>query len=208
MLKSLLAAAATLALGLSAHANTIYAADIDWQNNGTVGSSNDRDNPLNALGGPDGRFLSLGLTSVDGSNPGFAVFNFGALVTGPAMVWEVTFNCRPGTSGACSYPESLEVFYGMDYDFGSHDFADIMDDFISAGELFNQTAQNGATATIAGVFRYIALVDTSGRNFPGGPSTDGFDIDSVAVVATPLPGAAALILPALGIAVARRKRKT
>ncbi|MCQ8184381.1 hypothetical protein [Parvularcula maris] len=207
MFKALLAGAATLALGLSAHANTIYAIDIDWQNNGTVSGNNDRDNPQNALGAPDGDFLSLGLSNPTTGSYGFAVFDFGTQVTGPATVWEVTFNCRMGSAGACTYPESLEVWYGNDYDFGSNDINDVFDDFISAGELFNADAQNGASALINGTFRYLALVDTSAANFPNGPSTDGFDIDAVSVVATPLPGAAALILPALGVAVARRKRK-
>lgn len=205
MLRTTIAALAALTFGATAHAGTVYATDIDWANNGTVGSSNDRDNPLNALGAPDNKFVSLGLSNGDGSNPGFAVFDFGGtLASGLAQVWEVTFGCS--TNGCTHYPESVEVWVGTDYMFGTHNFADVMDDFTFAGELFNSDAQMGTGVLINQAFRYIALVDSSKKNFPFGPSTDGFDVDSVAVNSVPVPAAALLMAPAL-IALARRKRK-
>ncbi|NNU14870.1 hypothetical protein HK107_00855 [Parvularcula sp. ZS-1/3] len=206
-MKTLIAAAlAAFTLGSAAQATTIYADAVDWQNNGTVGSSNNRDNPLNALGAPDGSFLALGLTNADGSNPGFAVFSFGAsVVTGPATVWEVTFNCRQQQDGSCSYPESVDVYYGTDYAFGSNDFSDLSD-FTFAGTLFNGDANSGASVIVNDVFRYIALVDASKRDYPNGPSTDGFDVDSVSVAAVPIPAAALLFAP-VAFALRRRAKK-
>lgn len=215
MIKALLSTAAAMTLGVSAQAATIYASAIDWENNGTVGSSNGRNIETNALGAPDGSFLSLGLTNSDGSNPGFAVFAFADLILGAseASVWEVTFNCSPRQDGACTYPESVEVWFGDDYDFGSHDFSDLSD-FTLAGELFNADSQSGESLTIGVGFTYLALVDTSARNFPGGPSVDGFDVDAVGVRLVggdimdpvPLPAAAFLFLPALAAGMLRKRR--
>ena len=53
-----------------ANASMIYATDIDWANNGTIGGANDRNNPNNALGEADGAFTAIGLG-------GFSVFSFG-----------------------------------------------------------------------------------------------------------------------------------
>ena len=209
--KTLLAAASAAALLTGvANAATVYATDIDWENNGTVGGNNDRDDETNALGAPDGDFLALGLSSLDGTNPGFAVFSFGGQTFGGGDVtaYEVTFNCTVRQDGSCTYPESLAVYYGTDYAFGSHDFGDLAD-FSLAGEIFNADAQGGASLVIPGSFTYIALVDTTLTNFPGSPSTDGFDIDAVGVSAVPVPGAAALIVPGLiAGGLARRKAKT
>jgi hypothetical protein len=172
IMKTLLCAAAGTAMLFAAgaaEAATVWATDVDWSNNGTVPGSNDRDNPLNALGAPDGDFLALGLTNADGTNPGFAVFSFGGVTFGAgasATAYEVTFNCTLAADGSCTYPESMEVFYGTDYAFGSNDFSDLAD-FTSAGEIFNGDAQMGATLIIPGTFTYIALVDTTLANFPG-----------------------------------------
>lgn len=209
MIKTLCAAAATALFAFgAADAAVVYATDIDWQNNGTVGSSNDRDNPLNALGATDGKFTALGLSDPNGSNPGFAVFSFGGQTFNGAAadIIEVTFNCRLQPSGACSYPESVAVYYGTDYAFGSHDYNDLAD-FTFAGELFNGNAQGGTSITIPGMFTYIALIDTSAANYPNGPSTDGFDIDSVSVNPVPVPGAAVLMGSVLLAGAARRRKK-
>ena len=210
-MKALLAAAASVALLTGgAQAATGYATAHDWENNGTVGAQNDRDDETNALGAPDGDFLSLGLTEADGANPGFAVFGFGGLTYGEGSdvtAYEVTFNCTQAEDGSCTYPESLAVYYGTDYDFGSHDYSDLSD-FTLAGEIFNGDAQGGASLLIPGSFTYIALVDTTLINFPNSPSTDGFDLDAIGVNPVPLPGAAALFVPALVAGgLARRKTK-
>ena len=205
-----LALAAALGLGAAAaQAGTVYATDVDWRNNGTVGSNNDRDDASNALGAPDEAFVSLGLTGADGTNPGFAVFAFGGRTFGggTATGYEVTFNCRVRADGSCTYPESAMVYYGTDYAFGSHDFADLAD-FTPAGEILNADAQGGASLVIPGSFAYIALVDTTLARFPGSPSTDGFDLDAIGVSAVPVP-AAMLLFPAgaAGLAAARRRRR-
>ena len=204
----LAAAAAALMLPGAASAATVFATAVDWSNNGTVGGANDRDDASNALGAPDGDFLALGLTNADGSNPGFAVFAFDGQTFGggDASVWELTFNCTPRQDGSCTYPESIDVYYGTDYAFGSHDFADLSD-FTLAGTIFNADAQGGASLVIPGTFTYIALVDSTLANFGTSPSTDGFDVDSLGVNPVPVPGAALLFAPAIaGGLIARRRR--
>ncbi|MEE4209323.1 MAG: hypothetical protein V2I43_08670 [Parvularcula sp.] len=215
MLKTLtLAASAAAMLFGAAEAAVYHATDIDWANNGTVGGSNDRDDETNALGAPNGDFLSIGLSNADGSNPGFAVFKFDNITFAAgstASLFEVTFNCTQTNSGNCTYPESAEIWYGTDYNFGTHDIADIMDDFTLAGEIFNGDAQTGGQVFIPGTFTYIAVIDTTRSNFANGPSTDGFDIDAIAVTGNPdisevpVPGAA--LLMASGAIMAFRRRK-
>ncbi|MEO1656887.1 MAG: hypothetical protein AAFR65_04130 [Pseudomonadota bacterium] len=211
------AAAAAAALVGAAQAAPIYADNIIWTNNGTVGSSNDRDNPDNGLGAPDDDFFALGLTDADGSNPGFAVFSFNGgqeFAAGTATAYEVTFGCPDSTTGSCSYPESAKVYYGTaDIDFSSITNAMDFDtlaannaDFGYADEIFNGDAQTGASVMINAPFSYLVLVDSSVSNFPNGPSTDGFDVDAVGVNAVPVPGAALLMGSGLIAAAARRRR--
>lgn len=215
MLKTLTAAVSATALLLgAAQAAPIAATDVDWQNNGTVGTANDRDDETNALGGPNGDFLAIGLSNSDGTNPGFAVFKFdditfaaGSTLTG----YEVTFNCTQAGDGSCTYEESAAIYYGTDYDFGSHDISDVYDDFTFAGELLNGDAQTGAQVFIPGTFTYIAVIDTTKSNYPGSRSTDGFDIDAITVTGSPnisevpVPGAA--LLMASGAIMAFRRKK-
>lgn len=210
MLKFIFAATAAMTIGFSAHASTVYSTAVDWTNNGTVGSSHNRDDPQGALGSPDSSFLALGLTNADGSNPGFAVFDFNTLfANGTVQIWETTFGCNPKPDGSCSYAESVRVYVGTSYDFGSNDYSDVMDDFTFIGELFNADAQNGGSLLVAQTFRYVAVVDSSKANFASGPSTDGFDINAIAVNGfnevgqIPTPTAAILMLP--GLLLLRRK---
>ncbi|QIE41780.1 hypothetical protein [Meridianimarinicoccus aquatilis] len=163
------AAFATVTLGGAASAATLYATDIVWTNNGTVGSSNDRDNPLNALGAPDGKFMALGLG-------GFADFTFGETFTGPGASYEVTFGKREG------YLETAEVFVGAN---GSFTSIGAIDNASSAGFVFS----------FSGVFDTLRLLDTT----PGSsPSTDGYDVDAVSVTSYsgPNPSPAPVPLPA------------
>ena len=208
-MKTLLAAAAALVLPGAASAATVFATAVDWSNNGTVGSANDRDDASNALGAPDGDFLTLGLTNADGTNPGFAVFAFDGLTFGQsdATLWEITFNCRPNANGACNMPEAVDVYYGTDYAFGSGDFADLSD-FTLAGTIFNGDAQGGASLVIPGTFTYIALVDSTLANFPNSSSRDGFEVDALGVNPVPVPGAALLFAPAIAGGLIARRRKT
>lgn len=209
-----LAVAIAFAAPASAASYT-YATAVDWVNNGTVGASNNRNNPLNALGAPDGKFLSLGLTignasSPYGSNPGFAVFDFGTMFSGSGIVVETTFNCGGGAVCA-SHKEQIEVRFGTDYNFGSHDFADLGDFMIGEELITNGSAQgDGKIFTIAsGPFRYLALIDRS-REL-GRSSIDGFDVDSVGVVgvsAVPLPAALPLLAAGLGVMALFGRRRT
>jgi len=213
MLRAIFLSLAFIAAATPVQAATIFATGVDWSDNGTVPSSNNRDNPLNALGGVNGTFLALGLTNQDGSNPGFAVFDFGQMfASGTVDIWETTFNCQPQANGSCSWAESARVYFGTDYAFGSNNYSDIMDDFTFAGELFNADAQNGGSLLINQAFRYIAVVDSTQANFAGGRSTEGFDIDAIGISSfaefsqVPLPTAAFLMAPAL-LLLARRAQR-
>lgn len=184
-----LAATAVLvaaAAGSAASAAPIYATGIDWTNNGTVGSANDRDNPLNGLGAPDSAFFSLGLG-------GHADFTFGQTFTGPGASYEVTFGNRSG------YLETAEVRVGAS---GT---------FTSLGQINNASAA-GFVFGFSGVFDTLRLVDTT----PGSSrSTDGYDVDAVSVTGVPegsippvpLPPSALLLAAGLvGIGALRARR--
>lgn len=209
----LAAIALSVAAGFAAPASaaTVHAVAVDWANNGAVGSSNGRNNPLNALGAADGRFLSLGLTAANGSNPGFAVFDFGQTFTGPGIVVETTFNCSFDGDTCRGHREQVEVWVGDSYAFGSHDFTAVTGGFTRLSEMIgNAEAQNvGASFAFSGSFRYLALVDRSAL-LQGG-SVDGFDVDAVGVTPAPAPVPIPAALPlmaaalgALGLAARRR----
>lgn len=98
----LLAAVALFAV--NAVAATLYATGVTWTNNGTVGTDNNRNNPLKALGAPDGDFLAIGLR-------GSADFTFGRTFTGSDIIHEITFGNRAG------YPESARILAGLNGQF-------------------------------------------------------------------------------------------
>jgi hypothetical protein len=160
------AATAAFLAGAAAQAATIYATGIDWTNNGTVGSANDRDSPLNGLGAPDSRFMSLGLG-------GQADFTFGQSFTGPGVSYEITFGNRGG------YFESADVFAGSS---GT---------FTKVGEIDNVSAA-GLVFNFGGIFDTLRLVDTS----PFVRGRDGYDVDAVGVTALPTMGMTPVPLPA------------
>lgn len=194
----------TFAAATESHASLIYATEVDWFNNGTVGSSNDRDNPANSLGAPDDDFLSLGLSSDD--NPGFAVFGFGQDFIEEGRIWEITFNCDPtcvdletatiyvGTSdqytmGQASRADQIALVTGMGGFFG---------EWTEVADVSNQDAQlsdGGAAFSFEGPFTWLAVVDTTPDS---SNSTDGFDVNSIGVAPVPLPAAAWFLLTALG----------
>jgi hypothetical protein len=208
MFKRIAAIAAFLMMsGVANAASVHYATAIDWSNNGTVGSSNGRNVAANALGAPDGRFLSLGLTARNGSNPGFAVFDFGQVFTGPGFVFETTFRCSVSGATCAGHREQVEVWLGTDYAFGSNDLSDVLDDFTRLPDLIgNAEAQGGASFQFDGSFRYLALVDRSGVLRNG--SVDGFDVDAIGVTPVPVPAALPLMAAALaGLGLVARRRR-
>ncbi len=148
------------------------------------GSSNDRDNPLNALGATDGKFFSIGLNSE-------VVLTFGTDFDTSTTVWEVTFG------NVSTYPEEVEVYAGL-----------VGGGFEFVGTILNNVAQGGATLALTGLtgtrFDRLKLVDISSNP----PSPDGFDIDSVRVTPVPLPAAAWLFGSALvGVGIIGRRKK-
>jgi hypothetical protein len=176
-----------------ANASMIYATDIDWANNGTIGGNNDRNNPNNALGEADGAFTAIGLG-------GFSVFSFGEEFQSSASIWEVTFGCGFDCG---HHPEQAQVWVGNDYLFGSHDLNDVLDDFSQVGTINNTEARNGGSLSFSGTWTYLALIDTSFEL--GARSADGFDVDAVSVHQAPEPSSLALIL--LGVAGLLAKRR-
>jgi hypothetical protein len=184
-LKTLMIAAGIAAVSASsAAAAPVYATVVDYNPVGTIAP--ERSNPNNALGAPDGSFLSLGLT-------GFAVFSFSTDFTGPSSVVEVTNGKRS------DYVETASVWGGNSYDVNTHD--------ISGFTFLKDILNDAPTSLVAfsGIFKYLAIRDTS----PSGLGRDGFDIDSVSVSAVPLPAGLALLgsgIALLGFAGWRRKR--
>lgn len=177
----------------NSNAGIIYATAVDWVNNGTTYSANDRDNPLNALGAPDGAFLSLGLTpdqNILTDNAGFAVFSFGQTFSGNISLWEITFNCVLGGIVCDIWPEAVDVYVGQSYNFGSHDIDDVLDDFQRIGQVTNGVAQYGTELSITDNFTYLALIDVS-EQF-NGPSSEGWDVDAIGVTAVPEPSSLSL----------------
>lgn len=182
---TLSAIAALSVTAAEASTATIYATGVDWTNNGTVGSSNNRDIAANSLGAPDGKFMSLGLG-------GQADFTFDQLFTGPGVSYEITFGNR------ASYVETADVFAGYE---GS---------FQQVGSITNSSAA-GYVFTFSGFFDTLRLVDTS----PSGSGRDGYDVDAVGVTPfgpgnapAPVPLPASVLLLGAGLAglrVVRRK---
>jgi hypothetical protein len=173
------AAAMALVSASGASANT-YATSVDWQP-GTGGNVDPtRSNPSFALGTTNSNFLSLGLG-------GLGVFSFSTPFTGPGNVVEVT----NGT--VATYPESAKIYVGSSYTPGSFDISSFM--LLTTISNIGSQAPLGVTIPFGGTWLYLAI-----RDFTiGGPSTDGFDVNSVGVAAVPLPAGVALLGAGLGV---------
>ncbi len=202
--KSLAVCAGLLVLCSAAQAATVtagpggfdggYATTITYESDNSFarrGTSNDRDNPLNALGATDGAFFELGFR-------GTADFTFGTRFANTIEITEVTFG------SPSNFPEAVKVYVG---DGGLFQFVT---------ELTNVAAQGGGVISLAGLigtsFDTVRLVDASplsstAQSDAFGP-LGGFDIDSIRVAPVPLPAAGVMLLTALGgMAFMRRRRK-
>ncbi len=175
--------------------NNGFATSITFDDEAARGTSNNRDDPFNALGFNDGSFFEIGFGS-------FVELTFGTTFSAEAAIFEVTFG------NPSNFPESADIFAGN----GGN--------FTFVASLPNVDAQGGAVLSLAGLlggpFDTIRIEDTSSpiRN----ALTGGFDIDAVQVTTgpndnvpiVPLPAALPLMaggLGLLGLMGWRRKRK-
>jgi hypothetical protein len=164
-----------------------YATDLSYLA-GTGITDPARKNTANALGAPDGAFLSLGMG-------GIAAFDFGTWFDTAAVVFEVTWGSR------VEWPEYANVYVG-------NTFSTSPSDFTFAKLIKNDLAQItiDLSAIIGGPFRYVLLQDATAEN--NGRIGDGFDIDAVGVHPVPLPAAAWLLgAGVVGLVTVRRRIK-
>ena len=144
------------------------------------------------LGAADGQFFSLGLSD-DPARQGYGggiLLEISPAFTGPAMVFEVT--------NPSNHWEAAEVFVSAD----SNTFHSM--GIVTNGKGGSEAAIN--TVAIAGVWKYIAIVDYSLGYYGASGSEDGFDLDAITVSAVPVPAGVLLLGTALaGLGVARRK---
>jgi hypothetical protein len=192
---TLSAAAVALAMAAGANAATVefgsnafdngYASFIRYDDDANRGTSNNRDNPANALGSNASSFFEIGFGST-------VELKFGTLFKSPGSLVEVT-NTNPS-----SWPESVDIFVGNDGDAGS---------FMFVGSMSNADAQGagGSFAFSGGPFDTVRLTDTS--SFPTSGS-GGWDIATVRVTPVPLPAGLPMLAVGVGALAfaARRKR--
>jgi hypothetical protein len=176
--KTALGAVMALALAAtSAQAAVLNATSVDTYNQGT-GVAAARAITANALGAPDGKFLSLGLG-------GSAIFSFGQKFMAKGAVFEITFG------KVSNHQESADV-YG------------ILNGMMKLlGSISN--ASNGAFDFV-GIFDQLMFVDTSplGGGSTDGFDIDALNVTPAPI---PLPAGGLLLLSAIGGVAMLRRRK-
>lgn len=175
-----MALSAALALGLAttdAQATTIYATSVDNYTQGTGVNQPGRDDPTNALGAPDGNFLSLGIG-------GSAIFSFGTVFAGPIRVVEITFGNRD------NHEEIVDVFAGY------------LGNFTFVGSIINTNQIN--FLNFSGFFDQLKLVDNS--PVVAGRDGFDIDAIGVSPIPLPAGGLLLLTALGAGAALRRRKQ--
>lgn len=174
-----------------------YATRITYDDAAARGTANNRSDPLNALGAPDGDFFEIGLgSSIE--------LTFGTLFDTSLTVFEITFG------NVLNWPEQVLLEVGL-----NGNFVQI------GGPISNVVAQSGVTVGLGtGTFDTVRLIDDTPTLLSilnvNPPSTGGFDIDAVKVspaglsnvAAVPLPATGLLLLAALGAGALVGRRKT
>ena len=183
-----LAAASALALAAGGANAAVYYADSVIAAVDSTRKGAGRSDPKAALGQADGTFYSLGL---GGSlTLGFKGAPFH---TADVSVFEITFG------GATSGHREAAQVYAVNSATGASWLLGVLDN-INTGNTVRGSA---------GSFDQIRLVDVSKTYFAstGTRTTDGFDVDSVAIAPVPVPAAGAMLLAGLGGLAALRRRK-
>lgn len=170
-------AAVVLAAG-SAQATIVYATTVDTYTQG-AGVKGVRSNTANALGTPDGKFLSLGLG-------GSAIFSFGTKFIAKGAVFEVTWG------NVSKHQESADI-YGI-----VGGMAKLLGSISNASD---------GSFDFAGIFDQLRFVDTSplGKGSKDGFDIDALNVTPAPV---PVPAGGLLLLSAVGgIAMLRRRKR-
>ena len=179
------AAVAAALIAAPAGAATKFPVAVDFTQGPVDEARPGRDNPLNALSGPDGVFLSLGFG-------GLAVFDFGETLSSSLFsITESTTTCF-GSPVCGNHAESAKIFYATSYTWGSFDISG----FTELAEVGNAESQPSFQTLIPGSFRYIAVLDTSPMPTA---SFDGYDIDVLSATPIPVPAALPLLATAFGL---------
>ncbi len=168
-----------------------WATEITYDPNALRGVTNDRDNPLNALGEADSKFFEIGFGStID--------LTFGKNFASKSTVFEVTFN------SVLAFPEEVELWVGKN---------NVFSYVANVSNLGAQNSDGGATVVlpVGQDFDTVRLIDvsplTSTAETINGVPVGGFDVNAVRVAPVPLPAAGLLLLAGMGglALVGRRK---